>query len=117
MAASLSRRTLLAGLAALPALALMSCEYDRTTARPISTTNTLDFANRLLGYTVIVQRDKTNTANGKVMELDAAGKLRWEVKNLQTPVDAQVLPGVRLLGSGSVAKMRPNHQGLASPAT
>jgi hypothetical protein len=47
MSARLSRRTLLAGLAAMPALALVGCEYDRTTAGPISTTDTLDFANRL----------------------------------------------------------------------
>jgi hypothetical protein len=47
MSARLSRRTLLAGLAAMPALALVGCEYDRTTAGPISTSDTLDFANRL----------------------------------------------------------------------
>ena len=47
MSARISRRTLLAGLAAMPTLALVGCEYDRTTAGPISTTDTLDFANRL----------------------------------------------------------------------
>ena len=47
MSACLSRRTLLAGLAAMPALALVGCGYDRTTAAPISTVDTLDFANRL----------------------------------------------------------------------
>ena len=47
MFARLSRRTVLAGLAAMPVLALVGCEYDRTTAGPISTTGTLDFANRL----------------------------------------------------------------------
>jgi FtsP/CotA-like multicopper oxidase with cupredoxin domain len=47
MSSRLSRRTLLAGVAALPALAVLGCESDRTTADPISTVNTLDFANRL----------------------------------------------------------------------
>ena len=47
MSSRLSRRTLLAGVAALPALAVLGCESDRTTADPISTVNALDFANRL----------------------------------------------------------------------
>ena len=47
MSARLSRRTLLASTAALPTLALLGCEYDRTTADPITTVDTLDFANRL----------------------------------------------------------------------
>src|SRR4029450_12744939 len=42
-----SRRRMLAGMAALPALTLCSCESDRTAADPISTVDTLDFANRL----------------------------------------------------------------------
>jgi hypothetical protein len=47
MSARLSRRTLLAGLAAVPALALVGCDDDRTSAAPNSTAGTLDFANRL----------------------------------------------------------------------
>jgi FtsP/CotA-like multicopper oxidase with cupredoxin domain len=47
MSGSFSRRRMLAGMAALPALALVGCEFDRTTAKPISSVNTLDFANRL----------------------------------------------------------------------
>jgi hypothetical protein len=47
MSARISRRTMLAGLAAMPALALVGCEFDRTTAGPVSTTDTLDFASRL----------------------------------------------------------------------
>jgi FtsP/CotA-like multicopper oxidase with cupredoxin domain len=47
MSARISRRTLLAGLAATPALTLVGCEFDRTTAGPVSTVDTLDFANRL----------------------------------------------------------------------
>jgi FtsP/CotA-like multicopper oxidase with cupredoxin domain len=47
MFARISRRTLLAGLAAMPALTLVGCELDRTTAGPLSTVDTLDFSNRL----------------------------------------------------------------------
>ena len=42
-----SRRRMLAGMAALPALALVGCGFDRTTANPISTVDMLDFGNRL----------------------------------------------------------------------
>ena len=47
MSARLSRRSLLAGLAAMPTLAIMGCEDDRTAAAPISTVDTLSFDNRL----------------------------------------------------------------------
>jgi FtsP/CotA-like multicopper oxidase with cupredoxin domain len=47
MSARIRRRTLLGGLAAVPALSLMGCGFDHTTADPISTVDTLDFANRL----------------------------------------------------------------------
>jgi FtsP/CotA-like multicopper oxidase with cupredoxin domain len=47
MSARLSRRCLLAGLAAMPTLAIMGCEDDRTTAAPISTVDALSFDNRL----------------------------------------------------------------------
>jgi FtsP/CotA-like multicopper oxidase with cupredoxin domain len=47
MSTRFTRRSVLAGMAALPALALAGCESDRTTADPISTVDTLDFANRL----------------------------------------------------------------------
>jgi FtsP/CotA-like multicopper oxidase with cupredoxin domain len=47
MSSSFSRRRMLAGMAALPALAVVGCESDRTTADPISTVDRLDFANRL----------------------------------------------------------------------
>jgi CheY-like chemotaxis protein len=42
-----SRRRMLAGMTALPALALVGCGFDRTTANPISTVDMLDFGNRL----------------------------------------------------------------------
>jgi FtsP/CotA-like multicopper oxidase with cupredoxin domain len=47
MSRSFTRRRMLGGMAVLPALALTGCGYDRTTANPISTVDTLDFANRL----------------------------------------------------------------------
>jgi FtsP/CotA-like multicopper oxidase with cupredoxin domain len=47
MSTRIRRRTLLAGLAAMPALGLVGCGFDRTTAGPISTVDTLDFGNRL----------------------------------------------------------------------
>lgn len=40
MPARISRRTLLAGLAAIPAISLIGCGFDRTTAGPISTVDT-----------------------------------------------------------------------------
>jgi hypothetical protein len=47
MSGRISRRTLLAGLAAMPALTTVGCEFDRTTADPIGTVDTLNFTNRL----------------------------------------------------------------------
>ena len=47
MSARISRRIVLAGLAAMPARTLVGCEFDRTTAGPLSTVDTLDFGNRL----------------------------------------------------------------------
>jgi hypothetical protein len=49
-----------------------------------------------LGYTLVVHREKTGTA-GRVVELDANGKVRWEIAGLQSPIDAQLLPGDRVL--------------------
>jgi hypothetical protein len=47
MSGRVSRRTLLAGLAAVPAPALVGCDDDWSGAGPISTPVTVDFANRL----------------------------------------------------------------------
>ena len=48
MPSRIRRRTLLAGLAAVPAAGLLGCDRsDRTAAGPISTVGTLTFANRL----------------------------------------------------------------------
>ncbi|HWY85343.1 MAG TPA: HEAT repeat domain-containing protein [Gemmataceae bacterium] len=47
---------------------------------------------QLLGYTLIVLLDI-----GRVMELGADNQTRWQVDGLILPLDAQVLPGDRLL--------------------
>ncbi len=46
----------------------------------------------LRGYTLIVLLDI-----GRVMELDSDNHVRWQIDNLIFPLDAQVLPGDRLL--------------------
>ncbi len=45
-----------------------------------------------LGYTLVILLDA-----GKVMELDAAKKVRWQIDNLQFPLDAQMLSGEHVL--------------------
>jgi hypothetical protein len=47
---------------------------------------------QLLGYTLVVLLDV-----GRVMELSADNQTRWQVDNLILPLDAQILPGERLL--------------------
>jgi hypothetical protein len=46
----------------------------------------------LLGYTLVVVPDF-----GSVMELDPERKVRWQIRGLRSPFDAQVLPGGRVL--------------------
>jgi hypothetical protein len=72
MSSRLSRRTLLAGVAALPALAVLGCESDRTTADPISTVNTLDFANRLR-----IPELADSTVDGDGVRVFRLGRDRW----------------------------------------
>jgi HEAT repeat protein len=59
-------------------------------------------SRRMLGYTLVTTLDDKNS--GKVYELGPDGKPRWEIKNLNFPIDAQVLPGERVL----VAEMNGN---------
>jgi hypothetical protein len=47
---------------------------------------------RLRGYTMLVLLDR-----GRVVERDASGSERWQVGGLRLPLDAQMLPGERLL--------------------
>ncbi len=49
-------------------------------------------AHRQLGYTLLIQPN-----NHQVAELDQAGKVRWTLAGLNSPQDAQVLPGGRVL--------------------
>jgi HEAT repeat protein len=51
-----------------------------------------------LGYTLISHSDLSKGARvGKVYELDAAGKERWVIENINYPMDAQVLPNGNVL--------------------
>jgi hypothetical protein len=52
----------------------------------------LDGGGRWLGYTLLVLLDK-----GKVIELDEHDKPRFQVDGLKLPLDAQMLPGDRVL--------------------
>ena len=63
--------------------------------------NELDLAkieglNRPLGRTLVVQLDLPGT-EGRVFEQDARGRTRWQIKDLQYPLDAQVLDNRRVL--------------------
>jgi HEAT repeat protein len=49
-------------------------------------------AGKFLGYTMLVMLDA-----GRVMEVDADGKTRWQIDGLEFPLDAQRLPGDRVL--------------------
>lgn len=55
----------------------------------------LDLEQRQLGLTLIVTLD--GAAKGKVWEVGPDGKTRWEVADVQGPIDARVLPGNRVL--------------------
>lgn len=57
----------------------------------------LQRAERLLGYTLVVEQYSQLRRSGRVAELDAGGKVRWEITGLQNPFDAVVGPGDRVL--------------------
>ncbi|MBY0525087.1 MAG: PQQ-binding-like beta-propeller repeat protein [Gemmataceae bacterium] len=60
----------------------------------------LDLDQRLLGLTLICACDGYNQATGtpgRVWEVGPDGKPRWEINAANYPVDAQVLPGNRVL--------------------
>ncbi len=52
----------------------------------------LDAEPALLGYTTMILLDQN-----KIIEMDANKKLRWSIDDVQFPLDAQVLPGDRIL--------------------
>ncbi len=53
--------------------------------------------SRSLGLTLVVELYDAATRAGRVVELDAAGKIRWKIVGLLNPVDVQRLPGQRVL--------------------
>lgn len=57
----------------------------------------LDVEQRQLGYTLICCCDGYNAGKGKVWEVDARGKTRWEINVANYPVDAVSVPGNRVL--------------------
>jgi HEAT repeat protein len=52
---------------------------------------------RLLGYTLVVEAWNPMGRGGRVMEVDASGKKRWEINNLRYPTDASIVGNDRLL--------------------
>jgi HEAT repeat protein len=57
----------------------------------------VDAARHQLGLTLLVETYDPNTRAGRVVEVDRTGKVRWKIEGLQGPMDAQVLPGQRVL--------------------
>jgi HEAT repeat protein len=51
----------------------------------------------LLGYTLVVESLDPARGSGRVFELDAGGKVRWQIEGLQFPQCAVLLPGDRVL--------------------
>lgn len=49
------------------------------------------------GSLLIIESYNTATRSGSLTEMDPNGKVRWKIANLIYPVDAQVLPGPRVL--------------------
>jgi hypothetical protein len=52
----------------------------------------LDEAKKFQGYTMVVLLDA-----GSILEVDSENKVRWRVNDLAFPLDAQLLPGERVL--------------------
>jgi outer membrane protein assembly factor BamB len=55
----------------------------------------LDPATRQHGLTLVVESPREG--QGRVLEVGADGKVRWQIDDLVYPVDAQMLPGKRVL--------------------
>jgi hypothetical protein len=56
----------------------------------------VELSRRLLGYTLVVQYERSVT-NGRVVEYDRGGHKRWEITGLNYAISAQALPGGRVL--------------------
>jgi HEAT repeat protein len=59
--------------------------------------NGRDNLDWLFGHTLVVEMVDSNLRTGRVLELDRHGRPCWEIDGLLGPVDAQVLPGGRVL--------------------
>ena len=59
-------------------------------------------AQRMLGFTLVTTVNNQN--QGKVYEIGLDGKVRWKIDGLSFPIDAQALPGDRVL----IAEMNGN---------
>ncbi|MFO0926732.1 MAG: HEAT repeat domain-containing protein [Gemmataceae bacterium] len=57
----------------------------------------LDLTRRELGLSLVIENWNPALGKGRVLEVDAGGKTRWEIKDLQWPNDAQVLRGGNVL--------------------
>jgi HEAT repeat protein len=57
----------------------------------------LDPGGRQLGLTLVAELIGNNANGNRVWEFGLDGKPRWELTNLQGPIDAHVLPGNRVL--------------------
>jgi HEAT repeat protein len=53
--------------------------------------------DRMLGLTLVVGQYDNSRRSTRVYEIDQAGKVRWQIDGLQFALDAQVLPGDRVL--------------------
>ena len=56
-----------------------------------------DGTRQHLGYTLVLEQYNRFTGQGRVMEFDGAGKVRWEIGGLQSPMDARMIGGDRVL--------------------
>jgi HEAT repeat protein len=57
----------------------------------------LDSVSGELGYTLVLEQFDQNRRSNRILELDANGRVRWQIDGLQLVLDAQALPGDRLL--------------------
>jgi HEAT repeat protein len=59
--------------------------------------NKINRGGRMLGLTLIVGQYDNSRRSSRIYEIDQAGRIRWQIDGLQNTLDAQVLPGDRVL--------------------
>jgi hypothetical protein len=64
----------------------------------------LDLSERLRGLTLLCASDGYNGGAGRVWEIGLDGMTRWEINDVRGPVDAQMLPGNRILIAEQVGR-------------